>query len=182
MHRFEKFTNTKFIMCHFKYSISNKFAFVPWILTRNLLKCASLVLWWLPEKAGCTNGMVNTEHCRGDNSLFLYHFQHTKACIIHLKLLWTQEESSRRFSARIHKSEGESNRLSRFEKKRSLGLWRSSKRSIPLRLQMAEWAGRRAKPCCAFIKPCTAYIDEWAGEKLALGIRARWCKFGAQKA
>lgn len=129
--------HTKYLTCHFKYSISNASAFVQWTLTRNPLKFPWMVMiWWLTEGMRSTLNTVD--------------FQRTKACIIQLKLLRTWEESSRRFSARIHRNEGESNSLY-IEK--SLGLWRSSKRRIPLRLLMAEWAGKRAKPCSVIISP-----------------------------
>lgn len=57
-----------------------------------------------------------------------------------------------RLSARIRGNEGASDCLSRCWKK-SPGLWRSSARSIPLRLLMAEWARKRAKPCSATVSP-----------------------------
>lgn len=48
MHLSEKKCNihihTKFKMCHFKYSIRNIFASVPWILTRDLIKLSRLAL------------------------------------------------------------------------------------------------------------------------------------------
>lgn len=79
----------KFKRRDFKYSISNIFASVPWILTRDLIKLSrlSLMIRCLTVKAGCIEEKGTTEQCRGDNSLFLYHSQHAKPCIIHLKLL-----------------------------------------------------------------------------------------------
>ncbi len=59
---------------------------------------------------------MHGKHLCGNNGLFLYDFQHSKAFIIQLKFLRTQEGSSRSFSVRIHRNEGESNCLSHFEK------------------------------------------------------------------
>lgn len=92
----------------------------------------------------------------------------------------TQEESRRRFSAKIQRNEGESNCLSRFEKK-PLAVKKQQEEDTS---ETSDGRASREKSQALFCryKPCSAHTDEQAGEKLAVGIRARRCKFGAQKA
>lgn len=119
--------------CHFKYSISNIFASVPWILTRDLIKLSRLAL----DDTMSHRGRAGYHSRCGDNSLFLYHFQHTRPCIIHLKLLETlRRKAGRRLSATDSQERGKSNctlrcfgikmlkKKKKKGRKKTLGPWR----------------------------------------------------------
>lgn len=165
-------------MCHFKYSISNIFASVPWILTRDLIKLSRLALDDTMSHRGRAGYhriavvAITAYSCITssipNHASFISNFSKPRE----KKPAEDSRQRIHRSAARATVSGALEEKWKKKKKGRKKPPWALKKRSIYLwDLRWQSVQGEEPSLVVRRDEPRTAYIGKWAGEKFSAGIK-----------